>query len=545
MARKPKPQDPLMEVAARAVVHLRAQNRRKRLGLIFGSGASKDLDFPDWAELIQRIAEHQSVQAKEILAQLQTAESQKSRSLATLTHMMFDYFRAKQLKGAGPDQSVSLLTEQRIKSDWLHIIHGELYRDVQPSARKEKISTHPYLEAFLDIIKKSPLTINFNFDDTIEKMLMFARSKEEQAVTRGYETIDKPNAQFQKTEGVIYHPNGFLPSRFDDGASVDLVFDSDGFQDQLISAATGRYVHLSNHLFGNTCLLIGLSLDDTTLQSMLRQNAVTNPGHVHYFVHYMPTDQQLTQDARTAIFTANFTSYNLYTLFLNSSGIRHLAELIRMPDAEFDRFPADIRKQVYYVVGSIGAGKSTATSNFRNLLTYDEWVDERLPELARPQTESDDATNIDVWIAEQFRKKNYALDKCPEGIHLVDRCPLDPLTFPGKRQEKAQNLLATITDDGDRKIAKGHLIMLECNLEELKYRLSLKHKYWTDDDLQGLLTKIEDVYKGVPKTTVCTRGRNVDEVAREIARIIFLAKYTPVDLGSELARYAESESADA
>jgi hypothetical protein len=539
MARKSGPSDPsnLMDNSARAIVHLRAQRHRKRLGLIFGAGASKALGFPGWEELVHRIANHEEVQAREVLDR--AGEIKPPRSLAALTHMMFDHFRVRKLGGAGLDTSVPLLQEQRIKSDWLRIIHTELYRDVPKTAeeRKSSIEAHSYLKSFLDVIKASPLTVNYNFDDTIEKLLMFSRNQEEEDTTRGYETIDKPNAQFQKPAGVIYHPNGFLPSRFDDGASADLVFDSDGFQDQLISAANGRYVHLSNHLSRNTCLLIGLSLDDTTLQSMLRQNAVTSPGHIHYFVHFVPAGAPLSEETRKTVFDSNFTSYNLYTLFLDADGIRNLADLIRMSDSQFVRFQPNSRKLVYYVVGSIGAGKSTAASNFRSLITYDEWIDERLPELARPQSAEDDASSIDSWIAEQFRKKNYALSECKEGIHLVDRCPLDPLTFPGDKQAKATNLLTTMTHESAMTIAQGHVIMLDCDLDELKHRNSLKHKYWDDDKLSNLINEIDLVYRDVPKTVLCTRGRSIDEVAREIARIIFLADYKPVDIGAELQKH--------
>src|SRR4051794_17456270 len=258
MVRKSGPSDPsnLMGNSARAIVHLRAQRQRKRLGLIFGAGASKALGFPNWDGLVSRVAKQEAVQAEEVLSRASTIEP--PRSLAALTHMMFDHYRARKLDGAGLDTSVPLIQEQRIKSDWLRIIHCELYRDVPKTAedRQKSIEAHPYLKSFLDLIKDSPLTVNYNFDDTIEKLLMFSRTEEEQSTTRGYETIDKPNAQFQKPTGVVYHPNGFLPSRFDDGASADLVFDSDGFQDQLISAANGRYVHLSNYLSRNTCLLI-------------------------------------------------------------------------------------------------------------------------------------------------------------------------------------------------------------------------------------------------------------------------------------------------
>jgi hypothetical protein len=385
--------------------------------------------------------------------------------------------------------------------------------------------------------------VNYNFDDTLEKLLHFNRTAEERTTTRGYETTDKPNAQFQHDFGVIYHPNGFLPSVFSDGASVEVVFANDAFQDQLISAAHGRYVHLSNHLFRNTCLLIGLSLDDTTLQSMLRQNAVRNPGHIHYIVHFVPSDTELSLETKQAIFTANFGSYNLYTLFLSAAGIRELAELIRMPPQEFERqFPQSC-KFVYYVIGAIGVGKGTAIGNFRNLITYDEWIDERLPELAAPQKEVDSpqAAQLDNWIAEQFSKKNYSLQACKEGIHIIDRSPLDPLTFPGNRGEKAQNLLNAITSGGAFKIATGQLIMLECGIEEIRLRNSLKHKYWPDEELQRLADEIEQVYANVPQTRICTRGRTIAEVAREIARVIFLDDYSPADIETKLNEFAEGK----
>src|SRR4051794_1118172 len=62
-----KSRDDLMTIAPRAVVHLRAQHARKRLGLIFGSGASKELGFPDWETLVSRIADHPRVAASSLL----------------------------------------------------------------------------------------------------------------------------------------------------------------------------------------------------------------------------------------------------------------------------------------------------------------------------------------------------------------------------------------------------------------------------------------------------------------------------------------------
>jgi hypothetical protein len=197
-------------------------------------------------------------------------------------------------------------------------------------------------------------------------------------------------------------------------------------------------VHLSNFIFRNTCLLVGLSLEDSTLQHLLRQNALSNPGHIHHMVHFVRNEGSYDRKAYEALFLANFTSYNIYTLFLDGYGIRLLAELISMDKKNFGlELSKEKRKFVYYIIGSIGAGKPTATSNLCNLFTYDEWIDERRPDMAVPEKEvkKQDRRDINNYVAEQFRKKNYSLLKKEDGIHIIDRCPLDPLTF-GKPSER-------------------------------------------------------------------------------------------------------------
>lgn len=544
----PKSQRELLQRTPKAIVHLRAQLIRGRLGLIFGSGASKELGFPDWNTLVRRIAEHKDVKAIHVLTRFGAKNGKKSsasRSLTSLTQMLFNEFRQKSRKKRA---ILTYLEEQRIKTEWLKIIHLELYKDIISVNRKTIINKHSYLKHFVKIIKNSPLTVNYNFDDTLEKLLMFNRDEEELNKTRGYETTDKPNEQFQKQNSVIYHPNGFIPSVFEDGTSPDVVFADDAFQDQIVSAATGKYLHLSNHLFRNTCLLIGLSLEDSTLQSLLRQNAVKNPGNIHYMVHFKSSSSTLTERDEKIIFQSNFNSYNLYTMFLDNEGIRDLASLISMSRDDFSLEYSNVeRKFVYYVIGSVGSGKSTAANNFRSLLTYDEWIDERKPELAVPEkTVSPSSKRVmNNWIAEQFRKKNFALSNYREGIHLVDRCPLDPLTFGStdkkklmtERKKKARALIDQITSKNSMSITRGHIIHLDCDVSDVRIRNSLKHKYWEDGEYTRLLSAIEEIYGGIKRSIICTRGRSPQAVAHEIAKVIFLEDYHPVDLGVELEKY--------
>lgn len=350
-----------------------------------------------------------------------------TRSLASVTQLLFGIYRIHEIERRNLSAPLTSYHEQVIKTAWLRLIHNELYSGSNSEERQQKVRGHPYLASFLDIIKRSPITVNYNFDDTLERMLLLARDDVERETTRGYEVADKPNSQFQKDNSVIYHPNGFLPSTFEDGTSADVIFSDEAFQDQLLSAATGKYLHLSNHLFRNTCLLIGLSLEYPTLQSLLRQNSLANPGNIHYIVHCVPDFGAADEEAMGTIFRQNFSSYGLYTVFLDSDGIKFLATIVAMADEPFHmNYAHHVPRLVYYLVGSVGSGKSTAASNFRSLITYDEWIDERKPELAKAEEDVDPGAIPDInrWIAEQFRKKNYALQSSREGIHLVDRAPL-------------------------------------------------------------------------------------------------------------------------
>ncbi len=542
----------LLRDVPKAIAHLRSQFGRKRLGLIFGSGISKDLGFPDWIDLVDNIAARPDIDAVAMIARFKANGSTArpiTKSLASVTQMLFSEYRARSIHGA-IREPLTFVAEQQIKTRWLKILHEELYKGNGHAARKAKLKGHPYLGSFQSIIKTMPLTVNYNFDDSLEQMLLRSRTRQQMDTTRGYEVTDRPNAQFQKDFGVIYHPNGYLPGVFSDGASADVVFSEDAFQDQIISAANGKYLHLSNHLFRNTCLLIGLSLEDATLQSLLRQNAVGSPGNVHYVVQFTPKGATRDFEAEQAIFRANFESYNLFTLFLDQAGIRALSDLIKMEDDSFQlAFQRKPPKFVYYLIGSVGSGKSTATSHFRNLITYDEWIDERKPGLAKPEDEltPKEKDEVNAWVVEQFRKKNFALVQRFDGIHVVDRAPLDPLTFgdASERSAKAAKLLAKITAEGATTLAEGHVIYLESSLDDVRVRNSLKHKYWPDKNYSDLIQKITEVYGGLEHSVICTRGRNAAAVAKEVAKIIFMERYEPADIGKELERLAETRMADA
>lgn len=559
----------LMRAHSRAIVHLRSQSHqdRKRVGLIIGAGVSRgiriktkktDTSLPDWPTLIQRISDHPDIQADKLLVGLGAKKGKdgtfdlrrSKKPLSSLAHIIFQHFRSDFMKKEKLDFPLSLIDERKINTAWMRIVHNSMYRDFEEKeeAYENAIKSHPYLSKLVDLIKEIPLTVNFNFDDAIERLLFRKRPRGEAMRTRGYGVVLEPSAQISRENAVVYHPNGMLPYVFEDGASPELVFSDDAFHDQISSIASGRSLLLTNYLFSNTCILLGLSLEDISLQQTLRQNAVSHPGHPHYLVQYMEDESDLIQTVRSSIFKSNFDTFGVYTIFLNDNGIAALFDLIGMDVHEFLRdnlgFAEDGVKFVYYLIGAVGVGKSTAVKYFQSLRTYDEWVDRQLPEMSRPDDElrPEERDQVDRYVVGQFGKKNFCISQEEEHIHVIDRCPLDPLTFGQEdaRKQKAINLSKSMKK-GKREIQKGHLLWLDCGKEEIARRKSRKHKNWPIEKIEKLLNDIDDVYRGLPASKIPTHGRTAIEVAREIAWIIFVGKYDPADIDGVLSKYGEQE----
>jgi len=120
----------------KAVAHLRRQLPRGRLGLIFGSGASRGLGFPNWAELVAGIADDNRVNGQSIVARFVekgTGGNPITRSLASITQILFNEFRQQALARRGLHPPLTFLEEQSLKTEWLKIVHGKLYKAIDHS----------------------------------------------------------------------------------------------------------------------------------------------------------------------------------------------------------------------------------------------------------------------------------------------------------------------------------------------------------------------------------------------------------------------------
>src|SRR5580704_5779125 len=190
---------------------------------------------------------------------------------------------------------------------------------VNPNAYKDKIKRHPYLTRLGKLAQGVPLVVTHNFDDALEVAIdldpSFAGS-----TNRRYHSFWRPEPFLLRGMVNIYHPNGFTPLRRDLKGSENLVMTEASFADHLANTNTEESHFLLRHLADKSCLIIGHSLSDGTLKNALRQHANLRPAHVNYYLHWTQRGEaSLSNSQKDAIREANFETYNLVTMFADSS----------------------------------------------------------------------------------------------------------------------------------------------------------------------------------------------------------------------------------
>lgn len=350
---------------------------------------------------------------------------------------------------------------------------------------------------------------------------------------------------------MIYHPHGILPEELMDFPRDRLVFSESEYAKLFLGSLVGDFSFLLNHMSKNTCAIVGSSLEDEDLRNVLIQSAQSNPGNPHYYVQFLGPHDSISPGEAKAIRRANFHVYNLITLFLTEHGIAALADLLYggfIEDCEFaDRLVESGGSATYhfYLTGALGVGKSTTTTQLRNLTVLDEWAEPRLSLLAKPwdALTRKEEEKVNNWIVNQFRIKNDRLRHEKFSIALVDRPPMDPLAFttPAKRPAKAKVLLDTISAGGKWKIADGIVIVLTGDPKELAARvLATGRDGYTAKKLAKMEKDLRSVYNGDGVTVVETRGKSVADVTRRVSEIIHFDDYKPFTFARRLKAFESS-----
>jgi SIR2-like domain len=527
----------------KAVTHLRWQVKKQRFGLVLGSGASKGFGVPLWKDLVQGIAADPQVDGLALI----NGEA-KEKSLPYRTEMLFERFRSRALAKMAAVAPIE--KENSVVAEWHALCRKHIY-GTDPVDVSTALPKHPYFASLIPLVQGSMLTINFNFDDFLERSL--AKSKRPQDKdNRGFEAVTDPWPQFRRTDAVIYHPHGYVPTGSMEGPVDRFVFSEAGYSKQYVGANGHDTSFLTAHFARNTCLLVGCSLEDE-LRTVLLRGAQMNPGNYHYYVHFMDDGKVIGDEERLLIEDTNFKVYNLITLFLTAAEIALFTSLLNreaVPDKEL-RDSASIckakLKYTYYMTGPLGVGKSTTANLLRSLSVLDEWLEPRLEILGRPwdSLTADEEVEADEWIVDQFSKKNDSLRHEPAPvISVVDRPPLDPLAFTkeDERPAKARTLLSTICPSDAHELEPGVIILLTGIPAELSARVKatgrLEYTAKKLGDMQDTMKKIYGGNTGV--VTITTDFLSVAELTKRVAQIIHREKYEPANLMEMLKAHEAS-----
>lgn len=518
------------------VIHMRQQyySQPQHMGFVLGAGVSMGLGFPGWGELVNRISNSDEMQEFKF-------DFSAERDVISASQKLYQLYKAKKLQECSECDKEYNRIEMIVRANWQRIVHKALYADICNNV-EEMVHENHYLWDFIEVFKKLPMVVNYNFDDTIQRMLASRRTDEEKDRTRGYTTVWNSNIYMYPQKSVVYHPNGFLPFSLSEHPSEKLVFLEDSFADQLIESVNGNYTALTSYFTNNTCLLIGLSLSDPTLKHILRNNSINYPGNYHYYVHYVRENEVVENEK--AIIDANFDVYNLITMFMSDSDLKALGRLIRMSDEDFESLLEElglVSSYKYMIIGSVAVGKSTALSHFRSLYVHDEWLEHMPKEMTKDPSKVDEnnINLIDKWVAEQWGKKNYRLLRSREGINLIDRGPLDAFVFTprGEWKNKAElTRLGISPGKANRELCPTKVIHLVGDPETMASRAIASHRDTNAEKLKRQQLLLEYVYQFEDggTTRIDTRNKGKTQVAKEIARCIFLEDYQEAPLDRRL-----------
>ena len=247
------------------------------------------------------------------------------------------------------------------------------------------------------------------------------------------------------------------------------------------------------------------------------------------------------------IFKANLELYNVITIFLTSTEIREVLDLLNFKQQTFkdtiDELGDDKRSRYhYYLVGSVAAGKSTILENLRCFETNEEWTRSPPKEmyLSIDKLDVEQSKKVDTFVFRELKEKNFRMYRAGVGFHFVDRAPLDFYAFSkddAERKEKTEKLDALVTRD--MQLHPGEIVFIRAKGKTLVERNLRRGRPPEDAGNAVYLDKqtanLEKIYK--PNLVLHTDNQSAGEIAKRIVRHALFEKYTPTDLGQIMEKY--------
>jgi SIR2-like protein len=521
----------------RYLCHLYQRLDQGRLNLVTGAGISVNAGVPSWYALLDRLAERTE----------QLKDDFQLHRKAGLNPEYLGQIIFHRMRKECPTTVAADMREATINHAWAHAIYEALYKDV-PDDIEVALRQHPYLTELRDLARKVPLVINFNFDDILADAVGHQASAHNGTQERPFTVVWHPPLVDRPYTTTIYHVNGVLPHVGLKKRSPQLIFTEDSFADALARAPSVSAEYVFLRFVQNTMLIIGHSLNDTSLKNLLRKNRDKSPANHHYMIYWLEKPDSVSEHRMGDIFEANLELYNLVTIFLTSEEIKAFLSLLIGDEREFrdalDEMGTDKRHRYhYYIAGPVASGKSSLLEHLRCFATYEEWTRPPPSEmyLSFDQLKAEDAKKVDGFVYGELKEKNRRMHDAGVGFHFMDRAPLDLYAFSKddeERKRKTMEIKEIVTRD--KALQAGEIVFVTARGETLVKRNLGRGRMPTSSgtatylDDQGV--QLFDIYQ--PATQFSTDELSSGEVARKVARHALLEDYAPLDLDRIMERFA-------
>ncbi|MCL2746761.1 MAG: AAA family ATPase [Coriobacteriia bacterium] len=209
----------------------------------------------------------------------------------------------------------------------------------------------------------------------------------------------------------------------------------------------------------------------------------------------------------------------------------------------------------YYIVGVVGAGKSTLREQLRVRLpfssTYEEWPEEMAAEVTHAMGSMSrcSAEEIQEWIFGQLADKNRLILNDSSSLQIIDRSPLDTFVFypPQEWGQRAKQMLEALRMKDSTPLASGELLFLEGSPREIHKRMDESRGYSVNKIAQQqsafevLIDWLEENC-GYKILRINTRGLPPQEVVNKACAAISTVGYSPVDIQSRVEELASGYS---
>jgi energy-coupling factor transporter ATP-binding protein EcfA2 len=522
----------------RFLLHLRQRLTQRKLNLVLGAGATKDAGAPLWGTLVSRLRDKLKAAAvrgnNRPEANERFGPAMAAQILLTRLERKIESSGILTKQGVPPKRSSDF-----VNHSWIEQIRNAIYKDV-PIGDDEKFAQHPYLEPLAALVSSCPLTINFNFDDIVDRATQLhcqRQNKDQPSI------VWKLPVAYLDKGCTILHINGYLP-RAGKAASERLVLTEGAFSELMLQQTDYQSLTLLRSFSESTVLIVGCSLEDSSLKAMLKAASHINPGNYHYLIHYISDDDRTPPEQLAEIFDANRRVYNLITIFLRSEEIKLIMHaLSEANDGKFSQTLKEMNPNAsthyrFYVVGAVGAGKTTLLRNLRMFQTHEEWSGPVPDDMYKDSAGLSDQQKIavDTFLKAQLYTKNQTMAQAAPGFHIMDRGYLDLIAFSDEDAENVRkvDMLESHVSSG-HSLQNGQIILLIAEEDELEKsqwgRGRIPKSYGGDGYSKDTLVRQQTILQAIyaPHWQYNARSFAAGELARLVAFDVLTKPCVPLD----------------